>query len=106
MRDLPLVARPEPVHDATAREVVGRELDPHPVSGVHPDPEPAHLAGGVPERLVPVVEVDAEHAVPERLDDLAGHLDLLFLVRDLILLVRDSRAAGLCPPPATTRPAA
>src|SRR5215216_3201399 len=92
MRDLPLVTRPEPIHDATAREVVGGELDPHTVAGVHPDPEPAHLSGGVAERLVPVVEVDAEHAVPERLDDLAGHLDLLFFVRDLILL--DERQSG------------
>src|SRR5215211_1043932 len=101
MRDLPLVTRPEPIHDATAREVVGGQLDPHTVAGVHPDPEPAHLSGGVAERLVPVVEVDAEHAVPERLDDLAGHLDLLFLVRDLILLRETNPAAGVCPPPAT-----
>ena len=33
-----------------------------------------------------VVELDAEHAVPERLDDLAGHLDLLFFLRDGRLL--------------------
>src|SRR5215208_790461 len=110
MRDLPLVTRPEPIHDATAREVVGGELDPHTVAGVHPDPEPPHLSSGVAERLVPVVEVDPEHAVPQRLDDLAGHLDLLFLVRYRILLkvtceVRQS-GGGPSPPPSPTRPAA
>ena len=28
-----------------------------------------------------VVELDPEHAVPQRLDDLTGHLDLLFFLR-------------------------
>src|SRR5215210_6275565 len=83
---LTLVAGPEPVHDAAPREVVRRQLDANAIAGVHPDPEPPHLSGGVAERLVPVVEVDPEHAVPQRLDDLAGHLDLLFLVRYRILL--------------------
>jgi hypothetical protein len=40
---------------------------------------PAHLAGDVAEDLVPVVELDLEHGVREGLDDLALHLDLLFL---------------------------
>jgi hypothetical protein len=35
---------------------------------------------------VTVVELDPEHAVPERLDDLTGHLDLVFLLRYLCLL--------------------
>ena len=48
--------------------------------------KPAHLAGGVPESLVTVVELDPEHAVPERLDDLAGHLDLVFFLSDGCLL--------------------
>jgi hypothetical protein len=37
---------------------------------------------------VTVVELDAEHAVPQRLDDLAGHLDLVFLLCDECLLSR------------------
>ena len=40
---------------------------------------PPHLAGDVSEDLVPVVELDLEHRVREGLDDLALHLDLLFL---------------------------
>ena len=38
--------------------------------------------GGVAEHLVAVVETDAEHAAAEALDDLALHLDLLFLDSD------------------------
>jgi hypothetical protein len=34
---------------------------------------------------VTVVELDPEHAVAKRLDDLAGHLDLVFLLRYLVL---------------------
>jgi hypothetical protein len=29
-----------------------------------------------------IVELDPEHAVPQRLDDLTGHLDLVFLLCD------------------------
>src|SRR5690348_6051649 len=81
-----LVARPQPVDDPTAVEVVRRQLDANAVARVHANAEPAHLAGGVPEGLVAVVELDPEHAVPERLDDLTGHLDLVFLLRYLNLL--------------------
>jgi len=35
---------------------------------------------------VPVVEADLEHSVPQGLDDLALHLDLLLLVCDDVLL--------------------
>src|SRR5205823_371727 len=78
--------RPEPVDDAAAIEVVRRQLDANAVTRVHANAEPAHLAGGVPEGLVTVVELDAEHPVPKRLDDLTGHLDLVFLLSDGCLL--------------------
>jgi hypothetical protein len=35
---------------------------------------------------VTVVELDPEHAVPQRLDDLTGHLDLVFFLSDGCLL--------------------
>src|SRR5262249_8756325 len=68
-----------PEDDAAAGQVVRREFDTHPVAGKDPDPVPPHLPRGVAEGLVVVVELDPEHAAPERLDDLAFELDLLFL---------------------------
>src|SRR6266498_478486 len=103
-----IVARPKPVDDAAAIEVVRRKLDPNAITRIHSDPEPAHLPGGVTQGLVAVVEADAEHAVPERLDDLAGHLDLLFFLRDDYLLVgrefwRRTRGPPPCRSTATSR---
>src|SRR5207248_3023398 len=45
-----------------------------------------HPAGRVAEHLVPVVETNLEGAVAQGLDDLALHLDLLFLLCDDVLL--------------------
>jgi hypothetical protein len=66
--------------DASTGQVIGGELDPDTVAGEDPDPIPPHLAGGVAEGLVAVVELDPEHAASECLDHLALELDLLFLV--------------------------
>src|SRR5690242_16589265 len=74
------VAGPHAVDNPAATEVVRGELDADAVARIHANPKAAHLARGVTERLVTVVELDAEHAVPQRLDDLAGHLDLLFFL--------------------------
>src|SRR5262249_6208516 len=84
----------QPVDDAAAIEVVRRQLDANPVAGVHADAKAPHLPGGVSKRLVTVVELDPEHAVPERLDDLPGHLDLVFLLCDESLLSRSSVLTG------------
>src|SRR5918997_632021 len=67
------------VRDAAAVQVVGRELDLHPVSGEDPDVVLAHLAGDGREDAVTAVELHPEHRARERLDDLAFDLDLLFL---------------------------
>src|SRR5919204_7608 len=77
---------PVPVDDPAAGEVIRRELDVDPVAREDPDPVAAHLPGGIPERLLAVVERDLVHPVPERLDHLALQLDLLFLVLDEHLL--------------------
>src|SRR4029079_11559983 len=69
------------VNDAAAAEVVGGDLDLHAISREDLDAEAPHLARGVAEHLVPGIELDLEHAVGERLDDLALHLDLFFLRR-------------------------
>ena len=64
--------------------------------GEDADPVTAHLAGGVAEGLVAVVELDPVHAVPERLDDLALHVDLLFFSAIAVLLSsrRQHRGGG------------
>jgi len=67
--DSPLL--PVAVDDATAREVVRRQLDLDAIAGKDPDPVAPHLPGRVAERLVTVVERDLEEAVAERLDDFA-----------------------------------
>src|SRR5436305_9401480 len=68
-----------PVRNTTPVEVVGRQLDLHPVARQDADVVAAHLAGDVAEHLVPVVELHSEHRVGERLGDLPLHLDLVFL---------------------------
>src|SRR5690242_18460224 len=68
------------VDDPAALEIVGRELDLHPVAGQDADVVAAHLAGDVREHLELVVEADPEHGVRQGLRDLALHLDLLFLL--------------------------
>src|SRR5436190_17986954 len=67
------------VDDPCPVEVVGRELYAHAIAGEDADAEAAHLARHVPEDRVAVVELDAEHGVGQRLDNLALELDLLFL---------------------------
>src|SRR3954470_12215971 len=70
---------PMAIHDARPVEVVRRQLDAHAIAGKDADAEAAHLARDVPEDRVPVVELDAEHRVRQRLHHLALELDLLFL---------------------------
>src|SRR6185503_18370908 len=57
-----------PIGDAAAAEVVGRELDLHAVAREDPDVVHSHLPRDVGEDLVPVLELDAEHGVGQRLD--------------------------------------
>ena len=56
--------------------------DLDPVAREDADAVAPHLPRGVTERLVAAVEGDPEIAVPERLDDFAIELDLLFLLGD------------------------
>src|SRR3954454_945090 len=67
------------VRDPPSVEVVRGELDLHAVARKDADVVAPHLPGDVPEDLVVVVELHAEHRVGEGLHDLALHLDLVFL---------------------------
>src|SRR4051812_31103238 len=64
-----------PVDDATTGQVVGRELHDHAVLGQDADVVLAHLAADVGEHPVPVLQLDPEHRVGQRLDDATLDLD-------------------------------
>jgi hypothetical protein len=66
------------VDDPTPVEVVRRDLDADAVAREDADAEAPHLAGEMREDGVPVLELDAEHRVGQRLDDFAVERDLLF----------------------------
>src|SRR6266852_1145755 len=68
------------VSDASAGEVVGRELDLHFVPGKDPDVVLPHLPGDRGEDGVSAIELHPKHRAWERFGDLALHLDLLFLI--------------------------
>src|SRR5919199_6875439 len=72
----------EAVDNPSSFEIVRRELDPDAVAEQHPDAVPLHPSGRIAEQHVSVVEPDLEHAVAERLDDLALQLDLVLLLCD------------------------
>src|SRR5262245_12481498 len=69
----------EPLRDAAPREVVGGQLDLHPVSRQDPDEVHPHLARHVGEHAVAVLQLDPEHRVRERLHDRPLHLDRVVL---------------------------
>src|SRR4029453_19212440 len=60
-------------------QVVGGELDQHLVAGEDADAVLAHLAGGMAEDLVAVLQLHAEHRVGQQLDDLPAHFEKFFL---------------------------
>jgi hypothetical protein len=67
----------EAVDDATAAEVVRRDLDADPVARENADAVTTHLACQMAEDLVPVVQLHAEHQAGKSLGDLALELDFL-----------------------------
>src|SRR5438132_415564 len=68
-----------PIGDATAGQVVRRQLHLDPIPRQDPDVVHPHLPGDVREDLVPVVELHAEHGVGERFRDLPFQHDRVFL---------------------------
>ena len=72
-------------------EVVGRQLDADPVARQDPDEVHPELAADVREDAVPVLQLDREHGVRQRLDDRALDFDrILLATADLAPLVLDS----------------
>src|SRR3712207_4205114 len=79
-----------PVDDATAGQVVGRELHDHAVLGQDADVVLAHLAADVGEHPVPVLQLDPEHRIGQRLDDATLDLDGPVLLRHAVHALPDS----------------
>jgi len=57
----------EAERDSALGQVVGRHLHVHAVAGEDPDSVLAHLAGGVGEYFVVIVQFDPEHRIGEQL---------------------------------------
>src|SRR3954465_7344926 len=78
------------VDDATAREVVGRQLHDHAVLGQDADVVLPHLAADVGEHPVPVLQLDPEPRVGQRLDDATLDLDGPVFLRHAVNALPDS----------------
>src|SRR5262249_22834989 len=70
--------------DAATLEIVRRHLDDHPVADAGADAEFTHLAGGVRQHFMLVVELHAEIAVRQNLRDGPVELEQLFLRHPVI----------------------
>src|SRR5262249_867346 len=68
----------EPVGDPAPREVVGRQLDLHPVAGQDPDEVHPHLAADVGQHPVAALQLHAKHRVRQGLPPPSLHFDPLF----------------------------
>src|SRR5712671_2659545 len=73
------------VDDAPPRQIVGRQLHRHLVSGQDLDEIHPHLARDVRQDAVPVLQLHPEHRIRERLDHRSLDLDAFFL-RHLVRL--------------------
>src|SRR5688572_31214980 len=73
---LPLL---ESIGDATLGQIVRRELDQHFVADEHADAVLAHLARGVAENLMVILQLHAEHRIGQQLDHRAPHFEKFFL---------------------------
>src|SRR3954447_12227936 len=78
------------VDDATAGQVVGRELHDHAVLGQDADVVLTHLAADVGEHSVPVLQFDPEHRIGQRLDDATFDLDGPVFLRHALNALLDS----------------
>src|SRR4051812_32291294 len=93
----------EAIGDTALGQVVGRELDEHFVADQHPDAVLAHLAGGVAEDLVIVLEPDAEHRVGEKLHNLSAHFKQFFFRQKSASLVSARLNGGAFTPARSKR---
>src|SRR5579859_3174281 len=67
------------IANASPRQVVRAHLNPHSVAQQNADAEPAHLAAGIRQELMAVVQADGELRVAQRVDHRAVHLQRITL---------------------------
>src|SRR5205085_4998352 len=66
-------------------------------AGQHADTVLAHLARGVTENLVAVLETDAEHRIGQQLHHLPAHLEQFFLGQKIPFQCKKSRSLSWRP---------
>src|SRR5699024_250901 len=71
------------VDDASAGQVIRRQLHHCAVLWENTDVVLTHLAGNVSKNLVPIIELDTEHCVWQRLDNATLYLNCAFLSHNL-----------------------
>src|SRR6185436_20870417 len=68
----------EPVGDPAPRQIVGRQLDLHPVARQDPDEVHPHLAADVGQHPVAALELHAKHRVRQRFHHRSLYFDRVF----------------------------
>ena len=76
-----------PERDATARKIVRRYFDCHPVARQHADPESAHIAAECCQHVVAVGQLHPERGVREHFSYGALELNRVFFRHPLTALV-------------------
>src|SRR5437660_12792758 len=73
------------ITDAPARQIVRAHFDADPIAEQDADTELAHLATRIRQQLMPVVELDFELGIGQRIDDCTVHFDGVVLGHAAIL---------------------
>src|SRR5216683_7052413 len=73
------------ITDAAARQIVWAHLDAYPIAEQDADAEFAHFAARISQQLMPVVELDFELGIGQRINDGTVHLDGVVLGHAAIL---------------------
>src|SRR5258708_2988384 len=73
------------ITDAAAGQVVRAHLDTYPIAEQDADAKFAHLAARISQQLMPIVELDFELRIGQRIDDRSVHLDGVVLGHAAIL---------------------
>jgi hypothetical protein len=84
--DLALVSVSQSVDNATASEIVRRQLDQNAISRKDTDEMFPHLAGYVGQYFVPIFQLDPEHRVGKRLANYCFNFYRVFLGQISVLV--------------------